>query len=83
MKKTLLIAILLGASFWLSGCLAISCEERHCHPGPKPRPHIGRPPVVKVVEVVEVIPAPRPGHGPRRAPHPVAPPHRGHRPRHR
>ncbi len=80
MKKTLVMAILLGASFLISGCVAISCEERHCHP--RPRPRIVPPPVIEVVEVVEVIPPPRRHPMPRRAPHPVPPPDRRHRPHH-
>ncbi|UCD50523.1 MAG: hypothetical protein JSW27_23730 [Phycisphaerales bacterium] len=58
MKKTLLIAILVLAAGWLSGCSFAYEEYRTCR-----RPHrvVVAPPPVKVVEVVHVPPRhPRP-----------------------
>lgn len=59
MKKTLLIAILLVAAGWLTGC-SICYEEYAYHPYPSRI--VVSPPPIEVVEVIHVPPHHRRHH---------------------
>ncbi len=52
MKKALLIGVVVAATFWLNGCVVISCEK----PGPPKRLYVMCSPSG---EVIRVINAPR------------------------
>jgi len=57
MKKALLIGVVVAATFWLGGCVVISCEE----PGPPKRLYVMCSPSREVIRVI---------HAPRSEPRP-------------
>ncbi len=57
MKKALLIGVVVAATFWLGGCVVISCDES----GPPKRLYVMCSPSREVVRVV---------HAPRTEPRP-------------